>query len=97
MKKKREFEPNPKTPLDEWDENIDPAMMSGDYWAKEENAPLEATGFVKNSKDCEVVEEKMTPPYSMFQHPSINVSYGNDSLTGTAPDVEEKQNDDEND
>ncbi|UOE92855.1 DUF3905 domain-containing protein [Alkalihalobacillus sp. LMS39] len=88
MKEKREFEPNPKTPLDDWDETIDPAIMSGDHWVEEENKPLAHSGLHVESEDCEVVEEKMTPPRSMFQHPSINVSYGNDSLTGTAPDLE---------
>lgn len=90
MKKKREFEPNPPTPLDNWDENIDPAQMSGDHWVREENTPLEEAGFV-NSQECEVVEEKMAPPGAMFMHPSINVSYGNDNFTGTAPKKENKE------
>ncbi len=92
MKKKREFEPNRKTPLDDWDESIDPAIMSGDHWAAEENAPLEEAGFVED-KECEVVEEKMTDPAAMFMHPSINVTYGNDSFTGTAPDRKEEKKD----
>ncbi|WP_096199347.1 DUF3905 domain-containing protein [Bacillus sp. FJAT-45350] len=89
MKKKREFEPNPETPLDNWDENVDPAQMSGDHWVEEENAPLQE---FFDTKDCNVVEEKMSDPAAMFQHPSINVTYGNDSFTGTAPkDSREKR------
>ncbi|WP_175576460.1 DUF3905 domain-containing protein [Alkalihalobacterium alkalinitrilicum] len=95
MGKDREFNPNPKTPLDHWDENIDPAQMSGDHWVQEENAPLENKGIV-DSSECEVVEEKMIPPASMFMHPSINVSYGNDGLTGTSPKKSEKIGNEEN-
>ncbi|MBU8907027.1 DUF3905 domain-containing protein [Desertibacillus haloalkaliphilus] len=84
MKKKRDFDPNPETPLDHWDENIDPALMSGDFWVEMENAPLEQIGWFK-SGECDVVKEKVTPPKSLFMHPSINVSYGNDSWTGTRP------------
>lgn len=76
MKQKREFEPNPITPLDKWNTNIDPAIMSGDHWVQEENAPLEEVGY-SNSEDCRVVETNLTPPKSMFMHPTINVSYKN--------------------
>ena len=65
MKKNREFEPNPKTPLDHWDETIDPALMSGDHWVREENTPLEVDGMV-NSKECEVVEENIEATWKSF-------------------------------
>ncbi|MGO4887796.1 hypothetical protein ACJ2A9_08565 [Anaerobacillus sp. MEB173] len=90
MKDKREFEPNPKTPLDSWNKNIDPAMMSGDYWVEEENSPLEQMDWFEG-EDCEVAEEKMNPPKSIFMHPTQNVSYGNDSFTGSRPDEEKKK------
>ncbi len=76
MKKKREFDPNPETPLDHWNINIDPAIMSGDHWVQEENAPLEGIGY-SNSDSCHVVETNLSPPKSMFMHPTINVSYKN--------------------
>lgn len=76
MKKRRDFEPNPITPLDNWSINVDPAIMSGDHWVQEENAPLEEIGYA-DSKDCHVVQTNMTPPKSMFMHPTINVSYKN--------------------
>lgn len=90
MKEKREFDPNPKTPLDDWDKTIDPAIMAGQHWVEEENAPLEALGMVE-SEDCEVAEEKMNPPGSIFMHPNINVSYGNDSFIGTSPKKEKNK------
>lgn len=79
MKEKREFNPNPKTPLDDWDETVDPAIMSGDHWVQEENDPLEAMGF-SESEECEVDEGTFYDPASRFMHPNINVSYGKDSF-----------------
>lgn len=76
MKKRRNFDPNPKTPLDNWSTDIDPAIMSGDHWAEEENAPLEQLDFL-NNEECEEVSAKKEHPYDIFMHPTINVSYGN--------------------
>lgn len=50
--------------------------MSGDHWVQEENAPLEGIGY-SNSDSCHVVETNLSPPKSMFMHPTINVSYKN--------------------
>lgn len=90
MKKNREFEPNPKTPLDNWDETIDPALMSGDHWVREENTPLEIEG-IANSKECEAVEDKMRPPGSHFMHPTMNVSYENHSTKRTHSKIEKNE------
>jgi hypothetical protein len=76
VKKQRNFDPNPRTPLDNWSVDIDPAIMSGDHWAQEENSPLEQLDFFDNGH-CEEVSAKSEHPYNMFMHPSINVSYGN--------------------
>lgn len=76
MKKPRNFDPNPKTPLDNWSVDTDPAIMSGDHWAEEENAPLEQLDFLING-ECEEVSTKIEHPYHLFMHPTINVSYGN--------------------
>lgn len=76
MKEQRNFDPNRKTPLDKWSVDVDPAIMSGDYWAKEENSPLEQLDFLKNG-NCEEISSKKNHPYHMFMHPTHNVSYGN--------------------
>ncbi|MCT8139810.1 hypothetical protein H1D32_20145 [Anaerobacillus sp. CMMVII] len=55
---------------------MDPAIMSGDHWAQEENSPLEQLNFWENG-DCEEVSTKKEHPYQMFMHPTMNVSYGN--------------------
>lgn len=82
MKEDRPFDPNPKTPLDDWDDTKDPAQMAGDHWVQEENAPLEEDGFV-NSEECEVVEQNMELPGSIFMHPTMNVAYDNKSFSKT--------------
>lgn len=74
MKKQRNFNPNPNTPLNNWSVNIDPAIMSGDHWAQEENAPLEQLEFI-NVGECNEVNVKNERPYDLFMHPTINVSY----------------------
>ncbi|OIJ13179.1 hypothetical protein BKP45_19860 [Anaerobacillus alkalidiazotrophicus] len=56
--------------------NVDPAIMSGDHWAQEENAPLEQLDFFEEHQ-CEEISVKKEHPYHMFMHPTINVSYGN--------------------
>lgn len=76
MKKQRNFNPNPNTPLDNWSDELDPAIMSGDHWAQEENAPLEQLEFLEDGK-CEEVSAKNEHPYDLFMHPTINVSYRN--------------------
>ncbi|MBU9714570.1 DUF3905 domain-containing protein [Evansella tamaricis] len=75
MKKKREFEPNPETPLDHWDENVDPAMMSGDHWVEEEEAPL-----VENNRKNDGTKLKLEThnkyrglPNERFMHPTHQV------------------------
>lgn len=76
MKKKRKFDPNPNTPLDNWTVNVDPAIMSGDHWVQEENAPLEEINFFDH-ENCENENVIKEHPYDLFMHPVINVSYGN--------------------
>lgn len=76
VKKQRSLDPNPKTPLDNWSVEIDPAVMSGDHWAQEENSPLEQLDFF-NTDNCEETSAKKEHPYHMFMHPTLNVSYGN--------------------
>ncbi|MCD8510819.1 MAG: DUF3905 domain-containing protein [Bacillus sp. (in: Bacteria)] len=71
MKKRREFDPNPETPLDHWDDTIDPAIMSGDHWVEEEEAPLAEEELSKivlqtRTKNRNVYDER-------FMHPTHNV------------------------
>lgn len=71
MKKKREFEPNPETPLEHWSDRIDPAIMSGDHWVEEEEAPLQDT---ENSRiPLETNMKNRSLPGEHFMHPTHQV------------------------
>ncbi|UCZ55332.1 DUF3905 domain-containing protein [Bacillus shivajii] len=64
MKQKRSYNPNPETPLDHWDDTIDPAIMSGDHWVEEEEAPL-----IEDEQASRKKIEKETMIKDMFTHP----------------------------
>ncbi|SDY72779.1 Protein of unknown function [Evansella caseinilytica] len=68
MKKKREFEPNPETPLDHWSVNVDPAIMSGDHWVEEEEAPLRSAEDYFPQKN-EAKRSRRPLPSERFLHP----------------------------
>ncbi|MDQ0253728.1 hypothetical protein J2S74_001100 [Evansella vedderi] len=71
MKKKREFEPNPETPLEHWSDNIDPAIMSGDHWVEEEEAPLAEEENTKIVLDTRTKQRNLYD--ERFMHPTHQV------------------------
>ncbi|MDG5788205.1 DUF3905 domain-containing protein [Evansella sp. AB-P1] len=73
MKKKREFEPNPETPLEHWNENIDPAIMSGDHWVEEEEAPLIDEEENRSRVPLETHAKNKMLPGEHFMHPTHQV------------------------
>lgn len=91
-KKKRSYNPNPPTPLDDWDENMDPAIMSGQHWVDEENEPLEKEDIYDDVKPS---EQKVTPPPGgMFMHHMHNVSYEFDPVDRVKDEeIEDKEDD----
>ncbi|ADU30773.1 DUF3905 domain-containing protein [Evansella cellulosilytica] len=74
MKKKREFEANPETPLDHWSINIDPAIMSGDHWVEEEEAPISDSDSSKIKLSTRMGKHFQT---EQFMHPTHNVGEKN--------------------
>ncbi|WP_025027673.1 DUF3905 domain-containing protein [Caldalkalibacillus mannanilyticus] len=80
-KKQRAYDPNPSTPLDHWSVDVDPAMMSGQYWEREENSPLEKDiGWAtEENKD---LQKNIPPAGAMFMHPTHDVSYEKDTVLG---------------
>jgi hypothetical protein len=73
-KKKREYDPNPITPLDHWSEDVDPAIMSGQHWEREENSPLEKDiGWER--EENEDLLDGIPPNGARFMHPTHDVSY----------------------
>jgi hypothetical protein len=78
-KKKREYDPNPITPLDNWSVDVDPAIMSGQYWEREENSPLEKDiGWER--KENQDLQKNIPPAGAMFMHPTHDVGYEHDSI-----------------
>jgi hypothetical protein len=73
-KKRREYNPNPMTPLDYWSVDIDPAIMSGQHWEREENSPLEKDIGWEHVENQELLRG-IPPAGAMFMHPTHDVSY----------------------
>ncbi|WP_121609463.1 DUF3905 domain-containing protein [Mesobacillus foraminis] len=64
---------SPESPLENWDENTDPAIMSGEEWVH----PTNDIGW-NTAENQELLEEKREPQAYPFMHPSIDVSKGQD-------------------
>jgi hypothetical protein len=64
---------SPNSPLNQWSENIDPSIMSGDEWVH----PTNDIGW-NTEENRELLEAKRRPHGSPFMHPSIDVSYRQD-------------------
>ncbi|RAV16380.1 DUF3905 domain-containing protein [Paenibacillus contaminans] len=58
------------SPLEQWTENTDPAVMSGDEWVH----PFKDVGF-QTSENRDYFERGITPQTGMFMHPDKNASY----------------------
>jgi hypothetical protein len=61
------------SPLENWSEDTDPAIMSGDQWVH----PTNDIGW-NTAENQELLEEKREPQSYPFMHPTIDVSKGQD-------------------
>lgn len=61
------------SPLENWSEDTDPAIMSGDEWVH----PTNDIGW-NTTENQEILEEKRAPQAYPFMHPTIDVSKGKD-------------------
>lgn len=61
------------SPLENWSEETDPAIMAGDEWVH----PTNDIGW-NTSENRELLEEKRKPQASPFMHPTIDVGKGQD-------------------
>lgn len=61
------------SPLEQWSENTDPAIMSGDEWVH----PTNDIGW-NTSENRDLVESKKKPKGYPFMHPTKDVSHGKD-------------------
>jgi hypothetical protein len=64
---------SPNSPLENWSENVDPEVMSGDQWVH----PTNDIGW-NTAENRELLESKQKPQASPFMHPTKDVSHGKD-------------------
>ena len=59
------------SPLEQWTENTDPAVMAGDQWVH----PYKDIGF-QTTENRELFEKGIAPQSGIFMHPDKNAAYG---------------------
>lgn len=64
---------SPDSPLENWTDETDPEIMSGDQWVH----PTNDIGW-NTSENRELLEEKRKPQAYPFMHPTNDVSKGQD-------------------
>lgn len=64
---------SPNSPLEQWSEKTDPAIMSGDEWVH----PTNDIGW-NTPENRALLETKERPQSSIFMHPSKDVGYRKD-------------------
>lgn len=61
---------SPNSPLEQWDENTDPAVMSGDQWVH----PFKDIGFL-TEENRQFFEKGIPPQGGIFMHPNQDAAY----------------------
>ncbi|MFC5651887.1 DUF3905 domain-containing protein [Paenibacillus solisilvae] len=61
---------SPDSPLSQWTEDTDPAIMAGDEWVH----PFKDIGFL-TSENRDFFEKEIEPQAGIFQHPDKNSAY----------------------
>jgi len=61
---------SPESPLEQWDENTDPSVMSGDQWVH----PFKDIGF-RTEENRDLFEKGILPQAGRFMHPDKDVAY----------------------
>jgi len=64
---------SPDSPLSQWSEDTDPAVMAGDEWVH----PFKDVGFL-TAENRDIFEEGLPPQGGIFIHPDKNAAYGLD-------------------
>lgn len=84
---------SPESPLSQWTEDTDPAIMAGDQWVH----PFKDVGF-HTAENREYFERGIAPASGIFMHPQENAGYRSGELSGhAAADEEESSADDTDD
>ncbi|WP_139995870.1 DUF3905 domain-containing protein [Paenibacillus paridis] len=71
---------SPNSPLSQWSEDTDPAIMAGDEWVH----PFKDVGFL-TADNRDIFEKGQSPQGGIFTHPDKNSAYGLDE-PGTQSD-----------
>ncbi|WP_010272739.1 DUF3905 domain-containing protein [Paenibacillus senegalensis] len=61
---------SPNSPLEQWSEDTDPAVMAGDQWVH----PFKDVGFL-TSENRDLFEKGILPKGGVFMHPEQNTEY----------------------
>lgn len=64
---------SPDSPLSQWSEETDPAVMAGDEWVH----PFKDVGFL-TAENRDIFEEGLQPQGGIFTHPDKNAAFGLD-------------------
>lgn len=62
---------SPDSPLSQWSEDTDPAIMAGDEWVH----PYKDIGFM-TAENRDIFEKGLPPQGGIFTHPDKNAAYG---------------------
>ena len=62
---------SPDSPLSQWSEETDPAVMAGDQWVH----PFKDVGF-QTDENRDIFEKGLPPQGGLFTHPDKNTAYG---------------------
>lgn len=65
---------SPQSPLAQWSEHTDPAVMAGDQWVH----PFKDIGF-QSAENRDLFEKGIVPKAGIFMHPDKNTAYGAES------------------
>jgi hypothetical protein len=67
------FYDSPKSPLNNWSKDVDPAIMAGEQWVH----PTNDIGW-NTAENQELLKEGILPQSGIFMHPTKDVSYRKD-------------------
>lgn len=75
MSKEKKYYPDKReTPLEQWSENVDPVLMSGQHWEREGHRPEELDIGWESRENEDLLQDRF-PQGGRFMHPVHDVSY----------------------
>lgn len=92
MKKraKKYYANKKESPLDQWSEEVDPAIMSGQHWERDSHSPEEIDIGWKSEENQDLLQGRL-PQGGRFMHPVHDVSYDTSTARPTQTEQEEEK------